>query len=181
MILFEQPRRQPQNSDSLGINRDDLPNCFAQAGYIAPRFVERHARLNMSDSGKTRLNRGQVITSNLDNRAKPRTRASDQWLGRKHERIGRKNPSHAFSYVNATQCRTRDIFDLLVDDKRLAIALSVELRAPIGVADLIAIRFAVIHNLNVVNLASWPQSNGIGDKLVLAVNLIYHQCPEFSA
>src|SRR5262245_57383701 len=87
------------------------------------------------------------------------------------EGIGRQQTLHAIGDVPARERRSGDVLDVALERERRAVTLADELRAPQWFADLAAIGFAVLEDLDTADAAVGFQPDGVGDVVVAADHL----------
>src|SRR5207302_6691093 len=86
--------------------------------------------------------------------------------------IGGQYPLHPVCDMPAGQGRSADILDVLIKREGGARRLSDKLFPPLRTANLVAKRFAVIHDFDVFDSAAGGEPDRIGDEFVLADDFI---------
>src|SRR6185369_14557260 len=83
-----------------------------------------------------------------------------------------QEPSDSVRYMFRRKRRACDVSDVRADLHLCAVAFAQELRAPLRVADLAAVAFAIFEDLDPGDGAARVEAQGVGDELVLADDLV---------
>jgi hypothetical protein len=81
-------------------------------------------------------------------------------------------PFDAVGHVTTTQSRAANVFDIGVELQRRSGGFADELSAPFSIANLAAVSFTIIHDLNLLDGAVGIQPDRVSDELVFADNFI---------
>src|SRR6267143_1262950 len=128
------------------------------------RLISRCTRSSASKppSMAPEASRGRRISTSVPSSGRARLTLLEGRL------IEAKQALDAIGYVAARKRGAADVTDILVQLQRIARSLPGKLAPPRSVADLVAVAFEVLQDLDASHAAIGPEPDGIGDQLMLA-------------
>src|SRR6202008_1122343 len=85
---------------------------------------------------------------------------------------------HAFGHVMGGERRAGDVADIAADRERARAGLADELREPARPADLTAVRFAILQDVDAMDAAARIERHGVIDEQMLADDAVEHEQPD---